>query len=128
MMVRRIEVSPADEHDTLFFWDVLPDDVYEVLADKGYDDDERRRRLEGDGIRANIMKRARRGKPLSDHEKSLNKEWGKKRARVETVFGCLKNLFGIRRARWRGLGSFRLQAQLASLAWNLFHAGRLSYA
>lgn len=128
LMVRRVEVSPSDEHDTLFFDDVLPDDVQEVLADKGYDDDERRRGLEENGIRANIMKRARRGKPLSDHEKSLNKEWGKKRARVETVFGCLKNLFSLKRARWRGLGRFRLQTQLASLAWNLFHAGRLSYA
>ena len=127
MMVRRVEASPADVHDSLFFEAVLPLDVDEVLADKAYDDDGRRRRLRGMGIRPNIMKRARRNNPLSQAEKALNKEWGRRRARVETVFGCLKNMFGLSRARWKGLARCRLQTLLACLAWNLFHAAKLAY-
>ena len=51
MMVRRVHVSPAHEHDTKFFEDGLPMDVHEVYADKGYDDQERRRRLREKGIK-----------------------------------------------------------------------------
>jgi len=128
MMVRGTEVSPANEHDTNFFDKVLPGDVKEIYADKGYDDDDRRRKLTRRGIKPKIMRRAHRNKPLTEKEKDMNREWSKKRGRVETVFANLKNLFGLRRARWKGLESFRLQTQLASLAWNLFHAGRFSYA
>jgi len=125
MMVRRVVVSPADEHDTLFFDDVLPQDVYEVFADKGYDDDARRRSLRSRGIMPRIMRKARRGKPLSEEEKALNKLWAKKRARVETAFGNLKNLFGLAKARWKGLRRFCLQSHLSCLAWNLFHGAKL---
>ncbi len=78
-----------------------------------------RERIEGTGILESAMKYL---------ERAFEKRGLRMRARVETVFGNLKNLFGLASSKWKGLGRFRLQSQLSGIAWNLFRGAKLLYA
>ena len=94
--IRRIRISPANAHDTLFLETVLDDHntSMAVYADKGYTDGAREKALTEKGYRMNILRKAKRGKPLSDRQKKRNKRISKVRARVEHPFAALKQMGG----------------------------------
>ncbi len=50
-----------------------------------------------------MNRKAKRGKKLNCADRSFNKKSNRTRARVEHVFGIVKNLWGYRKVRYRGL-------------------------
>jgi IS5 family transposase len=90
-----------------------------VLADKGYASAENRGTLKSLGLLDGIMKKAVRGRPLSEQEKSLNRSISKLRYRVERCFGCLKLHLGFDRTRYLGKEKVELEFYLDGFAFNV---------
>ena len=93
-----------------------------VLTDKGYTSAENRFTLKILGLLDRIMKKAVRGRPLTEQEKSLNRASSKLRYRVERCFGCLKLHQGFGRTRYPGKAKVELDFYLNGFAYNLKRA------
>jgi len=93
-----------------------------VLTDKGYTSAENRFTLKILGLLDRIMKKAVRGRPLTEQEKSLNRASSKLRYRVEQCFGCLKLHQGFGRTRYPGKAKVELDFYLNGFAYNLKRA------
>jgi transposase, IS5 family len=115
-------VTPASTHDSQVFEELLDGKEGEVFADKAYDSAEHRRLVRRHGSRYSVMKRARRGAPLSAWWRGRNRTLGKVRAFIEGGFATLKGWRGCGRARYRGLEKFFEQMTWGILAHNLTRA------
>jgi len=124
-LITRHAVTPASVHDTNYFENLLDGDEAEVLADKGYDDAKRRRRLSRRGTKASIMKKAARGKAVSAWWTGRNKSISRVRGFVEGGFAQLKRYLGCGRARYRGLDRVYEQLTWGVVVFNLRRATAL---
>jgi len=126
-IVRRVEVTAANVHDSRGFEPVLPARPGRVWADRAYD---------SHAIHAAV--RARRGVPriarqvtarMAPAKVAARQAWNRTvasvRCRVEKIFGTAKRSYGLGRARYLGLERVSLQAHLTFLAYNLTRAVRL---
>jgi len=128
-LVHVVEHYPANQHDVEHFIDVVEKGVEMlgsvpeiVYADKGYSDEGNRNFLTGWlKVKDGIMRKATRGKKLSDEDKAFNKEVSKRRGRVEKFFAWAKSIFGLRRMRVYGKGAVEVVWHMASLVYNLWH-------
>jgi IS5 family transposase len=127
-LIRAVEVTPADVHDSQAFEAVLPKGTKSVCADKAYDSQQRRRRLKERGIAARILFKGKRGEKLSGAKVRLNRLWSKRRGRVEAAFCSLKRWCGMPRIRYLGEDGARLQVYLSALAHNLKRMAKLERA
>jgi IS5 family transposase len=118
-LIRKVEVTPANEHDSQGFDAVCPKKTKGVCADKAYDSQERREELRERKIAPRILYKGKRGADLPRWQARWNKIWGKRRAPVEAVFASTKRWCGMARIRWLGLEMARLQVWLAALAHNM---------
>lgn len=119
-LMRRIHVSPASEHDTLHFEQVLDasNTSRDVWADKGYVDGEREQRLGQQGWRVHIQCKAQAGKPLSERQVQRNRRIASTRARVEHVFASLAQMGG-KALRSIGLARATLHLHWKAATYNL---------
>jgi IS5 family transposase len=119
-LIRRMVVSTASENDTLHFEAVLdPDNTgRDVWADKGYVDQERETRLNSQGWRMQIQRKAQKNRPLSTCQQGRNHRIAKTRARVEHVFGALEQQGG-KVLRCIGLARVNLQMNWKVACYNL---------
>jgi transposase, IS5 family len=126
-IVRRVEVTPANVHDSRGFEPVLPARPGRVWADRAYD-----------SHALQVAVRARRGVPriaravtarMAPAKVAARQAWNRTvasvRCRVEKIFGTAKRSYGLGRARYLGLARVSLQAHLTFLAYNLTRAVRL---
>lgn len=118
-LIRQAIMTTASIHDSQACDALIQGDEGAVYADKAYDDDARRSRLKTAGIKANILYKARRNKPLRPWQKAFNKAASAIRASVERPFAAMKGPYGF--ARCRALGLLRNDAhlQLFAGAYNL---------
>jgi IS5 family transposase len=114
-----IEVTSARPHDSQHFEDVLIGDETDVYADSAYRSEEQEAKLAGQGIKSNILEKAKRNKPLTAEQKASNKVKSKVRARVEHGFGQIKTHDGFTKTRYYGLAKNRCDAFLHAIAYNL---------
>ena len=119
-LIRKVEVTAANVHDSLCFKDLVDCDntARVVYADSVYFSEETEEFLEEEGIRSKIIRRKPRGKPTPAATARANSKKAKKRARVEHVFGQMKNRFGLY-IRTIGLERAETKLYLASLACNM---------
>ena len=97
-----------------------------VDADKGYDSAANREMLSGKTLTDGIMRKARRGKPLSEEEKSRNLNISKTRWIVERSFGTIKKAQGYVRSRYLGRAKVEMEFLLHALVHNMKKAINLS--
>lgn len=71
-------------------------------AGKGYQSQKNDGFLEKRKLKNNILKKAKKNKPLSDCEEKFNKIIGKTRFKVEGTFDSIKRWFNGGTARYRG--------------------------
>jgi len=83
--------------------DLLHGDEDEIYGDKAYANDEKRKQAEEDGVAWRVNRKARRGRKLNCADKSFNRKSNRTRAKVEHAFGVVKNLWGYRKVRYKGL-------------------------
>jgi len=88
-LTRRAVMTTARLHDSQAGDALIQGDEAAVYADKAYDDTRRRARLKARGIKARILYKARRNKPLTTWQKYFNKTAAVVRAAVERPFALM---------------------------------------
>jgi transposase, IS5 family len=96
-------VTTAKVHDSQQLDELLHGQEQVVYGDRAYIDEQKRQDFEAQGVRWRIQRRARRNAPLSDKDRKWNRRQSKVRARVEHIFQIIKQLWGHRKVRYRGL-------------------------
>ena len=117
-LIRDWLVSPANEHDSLCFLDLLKKGDLSVHADSAYRSKAIMKALRQLKIKAFICQKGQKDKPLTAAQKRSNRQKSKIRARVEHVFGALAQMGG---DRIRSIGIFRAVCNvgLSNLTYNL---------
>lgn len=117
------EITNLDEVlDTVDLPEHIP-----LKADKGYQSQKNKEIVEKKKLKNHILKKANKGKPLTDWEKKFNKLIGKVRFKVERTFGSIKRWFGSQTARYRGIEKMHTQNLLEAIAYNLYRSpGRIA--
>jgi len=122
-------VTPANEPDINHMEDVIAEGKIKpgtkVHADKGYASRDNRKIIKHRKLVNGIMKKAARGHPLNEKEKSWNKKISQVRYKVERTFGTLKRLYGFSRMRYLGIKKGLMEFYLKAMAFNLRKAVNL---
>lgn len=90
----------------------------DVWADKGYGDKGREQRLQQNGWRMHIQRKAKKGKPQSECQKRRNTRVARPRARVEHVFGDMLAMGG-KGIRSIGLARAEFGLSIKAAVYNL---------
>lgn len=75
----------------------------EIYGDQAYWKEEHRRMFQAAGVRYRINRRGHRHRPLTEHERKINRTRSRVRARGEHAFRVIKQLWGFAKVRYRGL-------------------------
>ena len=92
-LVRTYKTTDASVHDSQVLNDLLRDDDahHELYGDSAYSGAPIKEMLEKNNIRSRIHEKGYRGSPLTETQKEKNRIKSKSRARIEHVFGFIKN-------------------------------------
>ena len=128
--VRRYRVTDAATHDSQVIDDLLnPDNSSaDVYGDSAYRSAAIAQRLEAQGYRDRIHRKAVRGRALSDRSRRANKRKSRTRARVEHVFGRQAQFachLGTTLLRCIGIRRAEAELGLRNLVYNLDRYARL---
>jgi IS5 family transposase len=118
-IVRRLIVTPASVNESAVADRLICGDERAVYADKAYDSHARSALLSALGIANRIMRRGHPKRPLAAAELARNADLAKIRGAIEPLFSLFKNVFGLKRARYRGLARNNCAFHLAAIAMNL---------
>ncbi len=118
-IIRRLVVTPANVNDTVVADELICGDEAMVYADKAYDSHARSERLTELGIANGIMRRPNKWQMLTSAEVARNERLAKKRGAIEPLFSLFKNVYGLARARYRGLRRNVAAFTIAAIAMNL---------
>lgn len=114
-------VTTAEVHDSQMFPDLLSesDRGCEIFADKGYAGMGCLTAVVNAKAKPRILHKAYRSKPISEKQKSENRNWSKIRARVEHIFG--EQLTSMRFTGIRTVGFDRAEfvIQMNNLVYNI---------
>ena len=127
-MIRRVRLTGAHVHDSQEFKELVQGDEQMVVADKAYWSREHCEWCAEHGVANGIMERGRRGHKLRAGVRAWNLVLGRLRARVEGVFGWMKQWAGYRRGRYQGLDPNRLELEFKSICWNLIRLVKVAAA
>lgn len=117
-----VVVTDASVHDSQILDDLIHGEEKVIYGDKAYADEQKKQDYEGQGKTWRINRKAKRGKKLNIADRSFNKKSNRTRAKVEHLFGVIKNLWNYRKVRYKGLGKNAAQVfSLVALA-NLYLA------
>jgi transposase, IS5 family len=123
-LVRKALLTGAKTNESVVADDLICGDEQWLYGDKAYDSAARRALLAKLKIADGIMRRARWGTAHdpSPELRARNKSLSAVRFGIERTFAWLKNWYGLRRMRYRGLGRNGLKLQLICIALNLRRA------
>jgi IS5 family transposase len=96
-------VTTAKVHDSQLLEDLLHGQEKVIYGDRAYINEQLRQDYEAEGVRWRIQRRGQRNAPLSERDRLWNRRQSKVRARVEHIFHVIKQLWGHRKVRYRGL-------------------------
>ncbi len=102
-IIRKKKLTTARLHDSQERDHLISGDEKSVFGDKGYAEDEFKRKLRKAGIYCGILDKGRRNRPLSGKQKKDNKQKSRVRNAVERPFAHFKNLCGYHRVRYVNL-------------------------
>jgi transposase, IS5 family len=75
----------------------------EIFGDQAYWKEADRKAYRDAGVRYRVNRRGHSSKPLTDHQKAINRTRSRQRARGEHAFRIVKQLWGFAKVRYRGL-------------------------
>ena len=121
------EVTTASVHDSQMFKTLITikDKGATLWADSAYDGTEYLIRSVLCQVDNNVHEKAYKNAPLTDQQKSDNRERSKVRARVEHVFGFMENSMNGMRLRTIGQVRTELSIGLMNLVYNFFRYEQL---
>jgi len=119
-VIHSVVVTAANAHDSQVLGDLLHGEETRVWGDSAYTG-------QGDVLAEKAPAaldfthdRAKRNQPLTDEQIASNRFKSKVRAKVEHAFGVMKNIFGFRKVRYRGLDKNANAVFVLSALTNLF--------
>lgn len=123
-LIRKALLTSAKVNDSEVADALICGDEQTVYADKAYDSSARRELLAALGIGDGIMRRARWGTARNPEPELVarNASLSPIRSAVERSFAAMKQWYGYRRVRYRGLARNTLQLHLICIAINLRRA------
>lgn len=123
-LIRKALLTSAKINDSEVADALICGDEQTVYADKAYDSSARRELLAALGIGDGIMRRARWGTARNPEPELVarNASLSPIRSAVERSFAAMKQWYGYRRVRYRGLARNTLQLHLMCIAINLRRA------
>lgn len=127
-LIRNGRLTPANIQDVSVAPEVIPAAAGTVYADRGYHSQGLRALLASRGFGDGIMRRAQKGKPLSQDEVARNHRLVRLRSPVEAVFGTLKRTYGLSRMRYFNAARNLAAYLLACMACNLKRSLKLTHA
>jgi len=126
-LVRSRILTPAKTYESEVADGLVLGDEKAVYADKAYEKKARRAALKGLGIKDRIQHRRNRHQAVLPRWQAIrNKLIGRVRSGVERTFARLKEGYGMRRMRYRGLAANALHLDLVLIAFNLRRAEALA--
>src|SRR3982751_3320229 len=102
-IVHTLECTTAKVHDSVMMEKLLHGDEEEVYGDKAYANEKMRNEFEANNIAWKVARKGTPARKLTERDRSRNRRMNKVRAKVEHAFGVVKNLWGFRKVRFRGL-------------------------
>jgi len=102
-VIHTVVATPANVHDSQVLGDCLHGNESRVYGDSAYKGEPQRKVIHAVGAKDFTQYRAYRNTPLTEAEKQANKSKSKIRCFVEHPFHVLKNIFGFRKVRYKGL-------------------------
>lgn len=119
-LIREFEVTSAEVHDSNVFTEILTENSsMDVWADSAYRSEAAEMELEASGYRSHVHTKGNRNNPLSDAQQKANTKRSRVRARVEHVFGSIKNEQGGLFVRTIGLARAKTKVTLINLVYNM---------
>ena len=101
--VHSVEVTSANVHDSVVMPECLHGGEKVIYADKAYVNKARKKAAEDKGVEWRVLRKATKKRKLNCADTSFNRKSNRTRAKVEHAFGVIKNLWGYRKVRYRGL-------------------------
>ncbi len=123
-LIQDYEVTDAAVHDTQVFETLLDHTPIDAgtkrtaYADSAYRSQEREQQLAEAGIESQICEKGTRGHPLSEQQKTSNRNKSKVRARVEHIFGAQAAMGG-HWVRTIGLKRAQVKVGMLNLVYNM---------
>jgi len=120
-IITDFSVTDASVHDSQEFVNLIDEKDKDVKADSGYVGEEFQEQLTENfpDIKIHVCARAYRNKPLTDEEKSKNKEISKTRSRIEHIFGYMTRFMAGITSRVHGIDRVGRDITAKNLAYNL---------
>ena len=125
-LILGVVTTSANESDIKHLRDVLeqvnPKSGTWVKADKGYKSKENDEVLQEMKLKNHILKKAVKGKELTNNELKFNKLISKTRYKIERTFGSIRKWFKTGTARYVGIDKMHTQHLMEAIAYNLYRA------
>ena len=127
-LIEEYSVTSASVHDSQAIVDLLTetDKGQELYADSAYTGIEQEKIYDDKKVIPRINEKGYRNKPLTEEQKANNKEKSKTRARVEHVFGFMKNSMHDLFVRTIGLTRAESKIGLINLTYNVSRCVQLN--
>ena len=121
-LVRQAEMTSANVHDSRLADALIQGDEQGYFADKAYDSQAFRERLEARGLVDGVAWKGRRNQPLEPWQKLMNAWSSSIRCGVERANATMKRWYGMSRVRYRGLARNACHLQFVAAAMNMKRA------
>jgi transposase, IS5 family len=119
-IVHSLTTTPANVSDISQLPKLLHGDERELFGDQAYWSEFHRQCATASGIRYRVNRRGSSTKPLSEHQKFINRIRSSSRARGEHAFHVVKRLWGFTKVRYRGLAKNTARLFTAFALSNLY--------
>lgn len=119
-IVHSLVTTPANAPDISQLPELLHGQEKELFGDQAYWSEFHRQCAREAGVRYRVNRRGTRSKPLSDHQKAINRLRSQARARGEHAFHVVKRLWGFSKVRYRGLAKNTARLFTAFALANLY--------
>ena len=107
--VHSAEVTNAAVQDCQVIDQLLHGKEHVVFGDKAYSSKSRHAAMTAAGKICRISRKGNRYRKLNAADQAFNRKSNRVRARIEQVFGVVKNLWGYRKVRYQGLAKNKAQ-------------------
>ena len=123
-LIHSVAATAANVHDSQLLEDLLHGEETRVWGDSAYAGQEDVIRKHAPYAQNFIHKKGARNRPLTPEDKVKNRTKSKVRAKVEHPFLVLKQIFGFKKVRYRGLDKNANRLFVACGLVNLYLARR----
>ena len=119
-IVHTVTATHAATADITQLNELLHGDEREIYGDQAYWKEADRQRFRSAGVRYRVNRRPNGSRPLTEHQKKINRSRSRTRARGEHAFRVVKQLGGFAKVRYRGIAKNAARAMATFALANLY--------